>query len=310
MFDFIVNWLANCPAFAVPYALAALGLIVSEKSGVLTLGAEGYLLMGAMAGAGALLTFGNHPELALAVAALATVLLSLVFAVMVVTFRVNQVIAGLTIVFLAQGLTSLIAALQGWTNRSLVGLSRLDLGPVGDIPVLGHVLRQDLVVYLTVPVFILAGYAMTRTLVGLRLRSVGDGPEAADAAGINVALYRYGAIAVGGALVGIAGAYLSVGVAKIWVDGMSGGRGWIAVALVIFARWQPMRALVGALLFGSIEALIPRVAAVGLQVPQYFMLMTPYVVTILVMLLTSLRRVKRYEEPLALGQVHLREERH
>jgi simple sugar transport system permease protein len=312
MVDFLINWIANVPAFAVPFALAALGLIVTEKSGVLSLGAEGFMLTGAMAGAGAFLVIGGLPFAALLVAALAAAALSLVFAAMTVTLRVNQVIAGLAIVFLAQGLTGLIAAKQGWTNRPVEGLGRLDLGPLSDLPVVGPILfSQDIVVYLTVPIFLAVTYVLSRTMVGLRLRAVGDGPDAADAAGVNVALYRYGAIMVGAALVGLAGGYLSVGVAKLWVDGMAGGRGWIAIALVIFARWQPWRALAGAVLFGGIEALIPRIAAVGLQVPQYFVLMTPYVATLAVMVWASLRAgaQNRFDEPRALGQPHLREER-
>jgi simple sugar transport system permease protein len=138
---------------------------------------------------------------------------------------------------------------------------------------------------------------------------VGENPEAADSAGVNVSLYRTGAIMAGAALVGLAGGYLSVAVAKIWVDGMAGGRGWIAIALVIFARWHPWRALLGAVIFGSIEALIPRVAAIGIQVPQYFMLMTPYVATLLVMIWAAMRGNVRLDEPGALGRPHVREER-
>ena len=312
MLEFLVNWVANIPAFAAPFALAALGLIVTEKSGVLSLGAEGFMLMGAMAGAGAFLVMGGHPLVALIIAALAAALISLIFAMMTVTMRVNQVIAGLAMVFLAQGLTGLIATQQGWTNRPVAGLGRLDLGPLSDIPVIGPILfQQDIVVYLTIPIFIGVTYVLSRTMIGLKLRAVGDGPDAADAAGINVALYRYGAIMAGAALVGLAGGYLSVGVAKLWVDGMAGGRGWIAIALVIFARWRPWRALAGAILFGGIEAVIPRIAAVGLQVPQYFVLMTPYVATLAVMVWSSLYQGtrNRFDEPRALGQPHFREER-
>lgn len=308
--DFLVNWIANTPGFAVPFALAALGLILTEKSGVLSLGAEGFMLVGAMAGVGAVATMGGHPFLALIVAALAAALVSVVFAVLVVSLRVNQVIAGLAIVFLCQGLTSLIATQRGWTNKAIVGLGPLPIPLLSDIPVIGRILfNQDVVVYLTVPIFFAVQWLLTRTEVGLRLRAVGENPEAADAAGISVVRYRYGAILAGSALVGLAGGYLSVAVARIWVDGMAGGRGWIAIALVIFARWYPWRALLGALLFGCIEALIPRIAAVGIQVPQYFVLMTPYVATLAVMIWTSLSGTIRSNEPGALGRPHVREER-
>lgn len=307
--DFLVNWISNVPGFAVPFALAALGLILTEKSGVLSLGAEGFMLMGAMAGVGAVILTGQ-PLLALLIAALAAAVISLVFAALVVVLRVNQVIAGLAMVFLCQGLTSLIATTEGWTSRAIVGLAKLPIPGLADIPIAGRILfQQDLVVYLTIPIFLLVQWFLNRTETGLRLRAVGENPEAADSAGVSVALYRTGAIMAGAALVGLAGGYLSVAVAKIWVDGMAGGRGWIAIALVIFARWHPWRALLGAVLFGAIEALIPRVAAIGVQVPQYFMLMTPYVATLLVMIWAALRGNVRLDEPGALGRPHVREER-
>lgn len=307
--DFLVNWLASIPAFAVPFALATLGLIITEKSGVLSLGAEGFMLVGALAGVGAAFGMGLPPEAALIVAGLAAAVFALLFALLVIVLRINQVVAGLAIVFFAQGLTSLIATQRGWTNKMISGLQPLPLGPLADIPVLGRILfSQDIVVYLTVPIFLGAVYAMNRTMFGLKMRSVGENPEAADAAGLNVTWYRLIAVVIGAGLVGLAGGYLSVAVAKIWVDGMSGGRGWIAVALVIFARWQPWRALAGAILFGCIEALIPRIAAMGLQVPQYFMLMTPYLATLAVMIWSS-RTGGVSRQPAALGTAHIREER-
>lgn len=309
--DFLLNWLANVPVFAVPFALAALGLIVTEKAGVLSLGAEGFMLVGAMAAAGTTLISGN-PYLGLLAAAVAASLVSLVFAMMTVGFRVNQVIAGLAIVFLSQGLTGLLAAKFGWTNQPVAGLGKVDFGSLTHLPLVGKLLfRQDLVVYLTVPIFAAVVYVLSRTMIGLRLRAVGDGPDAADAAGVHVAAYRCGAIVAGAMLIGLAGGYLSVGVAKIWVDGMSGGRGWIAIALVVFARWQPWRVLVGALLFGGIEALIPRIAAAGIQLPQYFLLMTPYLATLGVMVWSSVNARGRssFDQPGALGQPYLREER-
>lgn len=308
--DFVVNWLANVPGFAVPFALAALGLIICEKSGVLNLGAEGYMLVGAMAGAGAMLSLQMHPLIALLIAALAAAALSLLFALLAIALRVNQVISGLVIVFFAQGLTALIATNQGWTNRAFAGLGELNLGPLSSIPVLGPIVfRQDLIVYLTIVIFAAAVHVLRSTHIGMRLRAVGENPEAADAAGIPVGLYRLGAVVVGCMLIGLAGGYLTVAVSKVWVDGMSGGRGWIAIALVIFARWQPWPALTGAVMFGCIEALIPRMAAVGLQLPQYFVLMLPYAVTLAVMVWSSLSADRRSGQPGALGQPFVREER-
>jgi simple sugar transport system permease protein len=308
--DFLVNWLANVPGFAVPYALAALGLIICEKSGVLNLGAEGYMLVGAMAGAGYMLTAGGLPILALCVSAVAAGVLSLLFAFLVITLRVNQVISGLTIVFFAQGLTTLIANGQGWTNRTFPGLGDLSFGFLSDLPVIGRIVfQQDLLVYLTAVLIALTVYVLYSTNVGMRLRAVGENPEASDAAGISVGMYRLAAVVIGGMVVGLAGGYLSVVVSKIWIDGMSGGRGWIAVALVIFARWRPWAALGGAVLFGCIEALIPRMAAIGLQLPQYFVLMLPYVATLAVMVWTSIVKRDGSGQPGALGEPFVREER-
>ena len=310
MLDFFINWIAGVPGTATPYALAALGLIISERAGVLSLAAEGLMLVGALSGIAACLTISSNPYLALAIAMAATAVFSLLFAFLVVILRVNQVIAGLAMVFFCQGLTNLVGTIADWTNRVVQGLPKLHLWPLTEIPVVGRIFAdQDIVVLLIVPIFFGVSYMMNHSLVGLRTRAVGENPDAADAAGVNVTLYRVGAVVVGSALVGLAGAYLSVVSTKIWIPGMAGGRGWIAIALVIFARWRPWRALAGALLFGSIEALVPRIAAAGLPVPQYFMLMTPYVATIAVMIWVGINKRDFSDQPGALGEPHVREER-
>ncbi|CAN5697123.1 ABC transporter permease [soil metagenome] len=307
-FAIATNWLGNSPDFAIPYALAALGLILSERAGVLSLGAEGLMLVGALAGIGAQLTFGE-PALSLVIAMLAASGVSVLFAVMVILLRVNQVIAGLALVFFCQGLTSLVGTLFGWTNRAVTSFSALPLGPLADLPLVGRLFAQNGVVYLTLPIFIAVVWYLTRTSAGLRLRAVGENPQAADAAGSSVTAWRFGAVLAGSALVGLAGAYISVVSTKLWIAGMTGGRGWIAVGLVIFARWSPWKALAGAVLFGCIEALIPQLAAAGVQLPQYFVLMTPYAVTLAVMVWVAVARRSSDGEPGALGEPYLREER-
>ena len=310
MLDFIVNWLANTPTLATPYALAALGLILGERSGVLSLGAEGLMLVGALAGVGSFLLLGGHPTAALLIAMASAAIVSMLFATLVILLRVNQVIAGLALVFFCQGLTNLVGRMAGWVNHAISGLPPVRLGALSDLPVLGHIrFSQDLVVYLTVPIFFGVSKLLMRTALGLRLRSVGENPEAADAAGISVSLYRFAAVVGGSALVGLAGGYISVVSAKIWIAGMTGGRGWIAVALVIFARWHPWRALGGALLFGGIESLIPHIAAAGIHVPQYFVLMTPYAATLAVMIWVGVAKRWGADEPAALGEPYVREER-
>src|SRR6266481_5242905 len=310
MLDFFVNWFANVPVAAAPYALAALGLIISERSGVLNLTAEGLMLVGALAGIGAYLTLGANPAVALLIAMVAASAVSLLFATLVVLLRVNQVIAGLAIVFFCQGLTGLIGTVAHWQNKPIAGLGKLTAWPLSEIPIIGRILfTQDAVIYVTVLIFFLAHFILRNTMVGLKLRAVGENPAAADAAGVNVSLYRVGSIIAGSSLVGLAGGYISVVSVKLWVTGMVGGRGWIAVALVVFARWAPWPALAGALLFGCIEAVIPRIAAAGIRVPQYLMLMTPYLATIMVMVWVGARQLGAGAEPAALGQPHVREER-
>ncbi|MCR9126690.1 MAG: ABC transporter permease [Rhodobacteraceae bacterium] len=295
MTEFLFNWLINVPAFATPFALAALGLIICERSGVLNLGAEGFMLAGALAGVG--LTIGGAAPLpALAGAAVAGMALGLVFAVLVAGLRINHVISGLALVFTAQALTSLIATSQRWTNTAITGLEPVLFG-------------QDIVTWATPVLCAATVWGLGRTRFGLNLRAVGENTAAADAAGLDVTLYRFAAILIGAALIGLAGGYLTVAVSRIWVDNVVGGRGWIAIALVIFARWYPWRALGGALLFGCIEALIPRVAAAGIDVPRYFLQMTPYLATLGVMIWAALRGTDRWAQPAALGQHHVREDR-
>ncbi len=306
--ELFTHWIGSIPDFAVPYALAALGLILAERSGVLSLGAEGLMLVGALAAIGAQLAFGaTGVSLVLAMAAAS--LVSVLFAVLVVWLRINQVIAGLALVFFCQGLTSLVGTLMGWTNQPVTSAGPIPLGPLAQLPVLGRLLSQNAVVYLTPLIFWAVVHYLQHTGSGLRLRAVGENPQAADAAGILVAAYRFAAVVAGAALVGLAGAYISLLSTKLWIAGMTGGRGWIAVGLVIFARWSPWKALAGALLFGCIEALIPQLAAAGVQLPQYFVLMTPYVVTLGVMVWVALGRRRLDGEPGALGEPYVREER-
>jgi general nucleoside transport system permease protein len=308
--EFLVNWLAATPTLAVPYALAALGLIIGERAGVLSLTAEGLMLVGALSGVAAYLLLGGYPAVALLVAMMAAAVVSVLFAVLVVLLRVNQVIAGLALVFFCQGLTNLVGRVAGWNNQAITGLGTIDLWPLSATPFFGRILFvQDPVVYLTIPIFSVVTWMLMRTNSGLRLRAVGESPEAADSAGINVAVYRFCAVVAGSALVGLAGGYVSVVSAKIWIASMTAGRGWIAVALVIFARWHPWRALGGAVLFGSLEALIPHIAAAGVQIPQYFTMMTPYAATLAVMLWVGVGKRWGSDEPAALGQPYIREER-
>ena len=307
--EFLIYWLSSVPAFAAPFALGVLGMIICEKSGVLNLGTEGFLLVGAMTGAGFIIIYGEMAYVALLCSGFAGMVLGSVFALLVAILRINQVIAGLIIVFLGQGLTALIGKNLDLVNKSFGGLQALNYEKLQEIYFLGPIFfGQDAFVYFLILIFIACAYFLNKTKSGLKLRAVGENPEAADAAGVDVTLVRCAAILVSGFLIGLAGGYLTVGVSKIWVDGISGGRGWIIIALVIFSQWRLDRAILGAVLFGCIEALIPRLAASGVQLPQYFLLMLPYAVTLGVMIWSSLSD-RRDMSPKSLGTPYSREER-
>ena len=307
--EFLVNWLASVPVAAAPLLLAALGLIVCGRAGVLNLSAEGLMLVGALAGAAVFQELGGNPWLGMAGAALAGVLLSALFAVMVVVLRADQVVTGLGIVFLAIGLTSVAGEAGGWADRAMAGFGKVSVPVLSDLPFVGPVLfRQDAWVFVALALTAATAAVLGGTMVGLRTRAVGNDPHAADAMGVDVGRTRFLAGLVGGARLGRAGGYLVLASAKIWVDQMTNGRGWIAIALVIFAGWRPWPALLGALVFGGIEALIPRVLASGAEVPQYFVLMTPYVATLAVLVIAALRR-RDLGSPRALGTPFVREDR-
>jgi general nucleoside transport system permease protein len=311
--EIISSWVGNIPDLAVPFTLAALGLIITERSGVLALGAEGLMLVGALFGVGGYLLFGST-GIALLLAMLAASVVSILFAVMVLILRINQVIAGLALVFFCQGLTALLGILFGWASRPVSGFDAWTLWPLSELPIIGRLFIQNPVVFLTPLILFAVAMYLNHSMSGLKLRAVGENPQAADAAGISVLTYRFAAILAGAALIGLAGAYISVLSTKMWIEDMIGGRGWIAVALVIFARWSPWRAFAGAILFGSIEALIPQLAAAGIRLPQYFVFMTPYVVTLAVMIWVALpkrdqNRPDKSNQPGALGEPFIREER-
>ncbi len=308
MSEFLIHWLAATPSYAAPLLLACLGLIINERAGVLNLGAEGIMACGALAGALVSLTW-QAPVLGLLGAIVAGAAMAAVFGLATVYLRTNQVVTGLIVVALGAGLTGLLG--RHHISKPLVGFDRLDWGGLSALPGIGPVLfGQNLLTYLALAVTFLVWAGLFRSLVGLRLRAVGEDPATADSAGVNVLVTRFLAVVVGGGFLGAAGGYLSLASSQIWVEGMIAGRGWIAIGLVIFARWRPGLALAGALLFGAIEALIPRVQATGADVPVYLMMMLPYLATLGILVLASLRGDRASNEPANLGQAYTRQDRH
>lgn len=304
---FILNWLAVTPNFAAPLLLASLGLILAERAGVINLGAEGLMAVGAMAAV--IVSFETaQPWGAVGIGILAGALLAVLFGVAVVYFHTDQVLSGLTIVALGAGITGVIG--RPYAHQPVAGFEKIDLGRLTDIPWIGRIaFHQDPLIYVVLALVVLVWWIMMRTNRGLGLRAVGEDPATADVAGINVHLYKFTAIVCSGALCGFAGAYLSIASSRIWVEGMIAGRGWIAVALVIFSQWHPLRAVAGALIFGGAEALTPQLLAIGAEVPVYLMMMLPYLLTLGVLISMAVFRGDRSLAPRSLGLAYLRQDR-
>jgi simple sugar transport system permease protein len=272
--------LAGMLAAATPFLLAALGEMVVERAGVLNLGVEGLMALGAVIAFIVVYHGGGH-FLGFITAGVSAALLSLVFAFIALGFRANQVATGLAIGILGQGLS----ALFGKTYESLTvkGLPKIAIPGLSEIPVIGGLFAQDIVVWLSLvaTLAIWATFAFTKT--GLVIRAVGENPKAAHAIGYPVIGVRVAAVAFGGMMAGFAGAYASVIYTPLWADGMIAGRGWIAIALVVFGTWLTGRILLGACLFGAVSLMSLAAQATGLDLPSQLLSSLPYIVTIIVL---------------------------
>ncbi|MEM8731495.1 MAG: ABC transporter permease [Pseudomonadota bacterium] len=304
----LTAWLGALPGFMTPLLLAALGLLICERAGVLNLGVEGVMALGAMTGAAVALS-GAGPWTALAAGALAGCAISVPFMMAVVVFRAPQIPAGLALAAIALGTSAALG--RDAAHKPFPGVEPLTwFDEAVGLPIVGRMLfDQDGVVYLSLIIAIGLFLWLMRSRPGLRLRAVGEDPATADATGVDIQVYQLGAVAVGSLLIGLAGAYLSVGGSNIWTEGMVAGRGWIALALVVFAQWSPLRAIFGAALFGGAEALIPRLQAMGVEVPVYLLSMLPYALTIAVLVLMAFSKRARQAEPGFLGRAYIRQDR-
>jgi simple sugar transport system permease protein len=295
-----------------PLLFAILGEIITEKSGHLNLGVEGMMLMGAVAGFITAMYTGS-PWLAIAGAMTAGAMGALIYGILTVTLRANQVVAGLTLTIFGAGFSSFMGkGLLGEVVPENIKLFFADfkIPFLGDIPWLGQIFfNQGIFVYAGYVLTILAGIYLFNTRTGLNLRAVGENTAAADAAGINVTLYKYSHIIIGGILCGIAGAYLSLVYIPSWQENVTAGRGWIAVALVIFCRWNPYRVFIGAYLFGGLDIIGFRLQKYDFQISQYIIDMLPYIVTILILIFVSVRKSRSGLAPANLGVSYFREER-
>ena len=293
----------------IPILLAALGEILTERVGVLNLGVEGMMLIGAVTGFMVTATTQDH-WLGLAAAIIAGGLIAVIHAFLTITLRANQVVSGLALTIFCTGLS-------GYLGKAFIGIPLAQtfkpvlIPGLSEIPVLGKIFFQhDALVYISYALVGLLWFFLYRTTSGLKARAVGENPGAADAAGISVEKTRYLFVVIGGMLAGMGGAYLSLAYAPSWLENMTAGRGWIAVALVIFAMWDPAKAFLGSFIFGAIDVLGFHLQAAGILIPSFFLKMLPYVITIIVLILvTRETKTRRVATPGALGVPYCREER-
>lgn len=307
--NLLIAILAAAVRSGTPVLFATLGEILTQTAGIMNLGLEGLMLGGALAGfAGAALT--SSPWLGLGLAFFCGALMALPHAYISVTLRGNQVVSGLALTMMGTGLTALVGI--PFVGRTITGFTPLALPGLSRIPILGPALfNQDPLVYFSFLLVILFAWLYKYTRWGLILRAVGDAPRAADSVGISVSGVRYLATLIGAGLVALGGAYLTLSYSHMWNEGMTAGRGWIAVALVIFAAWNPKRAALGAYLFGGVEACQLRIQASGTMIPAPLLLMLPYILTLLVLIFMGFRKKGRglSTAPLSLGLPFSREER-
>jgi simple sugar transport system permease protein len=305
MIEYLVPILAGTLPAATPLVLAGLGELITERAGVLNLGVEGMMLMGAIAGFACAATTGTGVAGALLAGAFGGAAGSAIFALLAVWLAANQAASGIALTIFGTGLSAFIG--QHFVSYSLPGLQPVSLPGLSTLPLVGPVLfHQDPVVYFTLAVFVLVSWTLARTRVGLVLRAVGEAPDAAHALGYPVLWIRTLAVLAGGALTGMAGAYLSTVYTPMWVQNMTAGRGWIAVALVVFAAWKPGRLLLGAWLFGGVTILQLQAQGLGIALPSQLMSALPYLATIVALVLMSRKqRLLQVSVPAALGKPYL-----
>jgi ABC-type uncharacterized transport system permease subunit len=307
-FDFLVSLLSSTVRLATPILVPALGQIFTQLSGVLNLGVEGTMLMGAVT---AFIVASSTHSLWLGLIAgmVAGLIWSLLMAVLSVSVKTNQVIAGIGLNILAAGVAAYVYRLVFGVRQlppKVEPFQSLNIPLLSDIPVIGPIFfRHNILVYIGYLLVILAWFVLDKTQYGLKVKAVGEHPRAADSKGINVTHIRYSATLIGGVCAGYAGAFMSIAYLNTFTDALIGGRGFIAVAVVIFSSFKPVRAMWGALLFGFASALQMRLQALGIDVANQLMLMLPYVLTIVALVFAS----KKAAMPSAYAQPYSRMKR-
>ncbi|MDD3446413.1 MAG: ABC transporter permease [Zavarzinia sp.] len=300
--DTLLPMLLTVIAAATPLLLAAIGELVTEKSGVLNLGVEGMMLVGAVIAFATTVGTGSA-ILGIIAAAIAGMAMALAFGILTLTLMANQVATGLALTIFGIGLSSLIGA--GYIGTPVDKLATLSIPGLSDIPVIGPLIfGHDVLVYLSVAITVAVAWFLKQTRAGLILRAVGESDLSAHSIGYDVIRVRYFAVLFGGLCAGLAGAYLSLSYTPMWVEGMTAGRGWIALALVAFASWRPWRVLGGAYIFGGVTILqLYLQGAGGIGIPAQVMNMLPYLATIIVLTVISAGPWRgRLDAPACLGK--------
>jgi simple sugar transport system permease protein len=299
--DYVIAFLASTAGAATPLVLASTGELVAERSGVINLGLEGIMLVGAVAGFSTTLHTGSM-GLGLLAALAAGMAMALVFAVLVLTLQTNQVATGLALTLFGLGLSAFLG--RDLVGQTVAPLPHLDIPLLSTLPFIGPLLfRFDAMVYVSLALVAVVGWLLARSRIGLLIRAVGEAPHSAHAIGMPVIRLRYATVLFGGALAGLGGAYLSLALTPMWVEGMTAGRGWIALAQVVFATWKPRGLLLGAYLFGGVTVLQFHGQGLGIAIPSEFLSMLPYLATIVVLVAICRNpQTILLNKPMSLGQ--------
>ncbi len=306
MEDIIISTLQRAMVAGTPLLFATTGEVICERSGILNLGVEGVMAMGAVTAFIVTMTTG-HPWLGVLVAIAAGMAISIIHAFASVTLQANQVVSGLALTMLGLGLSGMLG--KPYVGKPLsIKMEDWNIPYLSDIPYLGNILfSQSPFFYLAVILALIAWFFLERTRLGIQVRSTGENPKATETQGVNVSRLRYLSVLIGGGFSALAGAHLSISYSRSWIEGMTSGRGWIAIALTIFALWNPGRAIWAAFLFGGIFVVQYLLQPLGIS--PNFLAMLPYISTLFILLLISLKDPKKLNAPAMLGEPFKRGQR-
>ena len=303
MEDIVISIAQRTLIAGTPLLLGTIGEVICERSGILNLGVEGVMAIGAVTAF--IVTFLSYnPWLGLLAAVIVGMLISITHAYASITLRSNQVVSGLALTMLGLGISCLVG--KPYVGKPLeIKMNLMPIPILSDIPFIGPIFfNQSPFFYMAVVLAIAAWFTLEYTKIGIKIRATGEYPKAAETQGVNVSLIKYACVIIGGGFSGLAGANLSISYSKSWIEGMTAGRGWIVIALTIFALWNPMRALVGAFLFGGIFVLQYLLQPLGIS--PNFLAMLPYITTLFVLLMVGLKDSKKLNAPAMLGEPYKR----